>query len=267
VRSIALFAIVFLSFPSAPGSSGLTAQTPGSVITGRVVDEDQHPLIQAQVSLENSSIGTLTDDAGRFRLTNVPPGRVRIQAVIIGHARGAAILEVQEGDSIEVVLELAPVKIYIPGSTIPLPGPEDISGATALLQTLLTDSIFLSSLHGNWPDVGTGDTIPVWTAWYDGKESPIIGRAPSLRVQKNCAECVGRSAATVEGGAAYFGKARHVNVGLRSDLRGIDGPTFCLAFVEGEDFLLKNCGGLGNRSRAVNFGQDADGNWVLLGWW
>lgn len=84
--------------------SGSLKQT----IRGTIVDEDSRmPLIGATVSIPgtNPIIGTITDGDGRFRLENIPVGRISLQLSYIGYeAIRLPNIEVNSGK--EVILNL-----------------------------------------------------------------------------------------------------------------------------------------------------------------
>ena len=76
----------------------LGAQSAGGVLVGRIAAEDGRPLGAANVALRALPDTTrvrnaVTDDAGRFRIDDVPAGRYVVQAVYIGYepARSQAI--------------------------------------------------------------------------------------------------------------------------------------------------------------------------------
>ena len=62
------------------------AQDTGTIV-GEVVDrETSRPIAGAQVHLPGSSIGTVTDDAGRYRIAAAPVGSTVLQAELQGPA-------------------------------------------------------------------------------------------------------------------------------------------------------------------------------------
>jgi hypothetical protein len=75
------FALIF-GFPLPSGG-----QTPGTVdIRGRVVgDSTGSPLSNAHVFFSGSTIGTTTDDRGRYHFASVPPGAKRLYVTHLGY--------------------------------------------------------------------------------------------------------------------------------------------------------------------------------------
>ncbi len=87
-----------------PGA--LEAQENGQVI-GQVVDQATgRPLVQAQVYLAGTGLGTLTRGDGRFLILNVPPGNYTLTAERIGMRTATAQITVQGGQSTTADLEL-----------------------------------------------------------------------------------------------------------------------------------------------------------------
>jgi iron complex outermembrane receptor protein len=71
--------IVALALAVAP----VAAQT--STITGTVVDgTTSRPLVGAQVLIEGTDIGSLTDNRGRFLILNSPAASVTLRVIMIG---------------------------------------------------------------------------------------------------------------------------------------------------------------------------------------
>ena len=73
------------------------AQDTGTIV-GEVVDrETGRPLAGAQVHLPGSSIGTVTDEAGRYRIAAAPAGSVLLQAQLLGYRTEATRVAVTVG--------------------------------------------------------------------------------------------------------------------------------------------------------------------------
>src|SRR5690606_36072550 len=75
------------------------AQSTGTV-RGRVLTDRGAPLGGAQVSLDGTTIGTLTSAQGQFMLVNVPAGSYRLQIRQIGYETGTATVQVAAGGSV-----------------------------------------------------------------------------------------------------------------------------------------------------------------------
>ncbi|MCY3546573.1 MAG: carboxypeptidase-like regulatory domain-containing protein, partial [Gemmatimonadetes bacterium] len=62
-----------------------------NTITGTVVDGGtQRPLGGAQVQVEGTNLGVLTDNRGRFLILNVPTATVTVRVVMIGYREATA---------------------------------------------------------------------------------------------------------------------------------------------------------------------------------
>jgi TonB-dependent starch-binding outer membrane protein SusC len=83
------------------GLSALAAQQPGQQagrITGRVTDAaTNRPLPGVQVFIPATGIGNITDADGRYLLLNVPAGRVRVTAQLVGYRESEAEATVTAG--------------------------------------------------------------------------------------------------------------------------------------------------------------------------
>lgn len=81
--------LILLSLTS-PADAGTAPTISGTVTDARTGE----PLIGANVHLEGTLIGTVTDTTGRFTLTGIPAGTHRLRVGFIGHANYARTLEV-----------------------------------------------------------------------------------------------------------------------------------------------------------------------------
>jgi TonB-dependent SusC/RagA subfamily outer membrane receptor len=95
----------------AQGAGAVQAQT-GSVV-GRVIGHDGRPVLTAQVLIVGTSVGTLADADGRFRLDNVPAGAQRVRAVRIGYQTVTSPVTVQAGTPASVELRMVETAIAL----------------------------------------------------------------------------------------------------------------------------------------------------------
>ncbi len=83
-------------------------------ITGRVVDAaTNRPLAGVQVFVPPTGIGNITDQDGRFLLTNVPAGQHSITAQLVGYKQGDATGTVSTGDPLVVDFRLIQTAINL----------------------------------------------------------------------------------------------------------------------------------------------------------
>lgn len=85
------------------GSSSQTGVIQGEVVDGRT----SRPIAGAQVWLPGTGLGTVTNNAGRFQLLNVPAGEVVVQAQMIGYATTEESTTVIAGQVVTVRLLLS----------------------------------------------------------------------------------------------------------------------------------------------------------------
>jgi len=86
--------------------NGATVKQQGTV-TGRVTAaRTGRPLSGVQVFVDGTTIGSLTDGGGEYRLTNVPAGDVVIRAQMIGYSTGEQNVSVSAGETVTANLEL-----------------------------------------------------------------------------------------------------------------------------------------------------------------
>ncbi|MEM1215905.1 MAG: TonB-dependent receptor, partial [Bacteroidota bacterium] len=88
-------------------SVGLTAQS--GAVSGIVKEaEDQLPIIGANVYLEGSGLGTVTDVDGRFTLTGLPEGNQTLVVSYISYRSEEVAVALQAGEVTKVTVELEP---------------------------------------------------------------------------------------------------------------------------------------------------------------
>ncbi len=86
-----LLAILTLAVP-------IVASAQGGTITGRVTDRTTGtPIQDAQVLVVGTQRGARTDDAGQYRITNVPEGPTRVRALRLGYEAGLTTVTVSSG--------------------------------------------------------------------------------------------------------------------------------------------------------------------------
>ncbi len=108
---IAQLALLLFLIPVLAGSGNVQAQSPGyTMIEGRIFNSDTgEPLMEAHVFLSGTKIGTITNPAGRFRLTRVPAGNHRLVVSIIGYGRESMQIEASANETLNLSIGLPPV--------------------------------------------------------------------------------------------------------------------------------------------------------------
>jgi len=90
-----------------------------AVITGEVVDaQTGSPLPLANVIVDGRSLGTTTDQNGRFRIEDVPPGRQTLRVSYVGFETENRDVTVQAGSTLNVRIGLVPVDMEVEGVTV-----------------------------------------------------------------------------------------------------------------------------------------------------
>ena len=56
-----------------------------NIITGRVTDEDNLPLPGATIYIPDLNKGTVSDNDGHFKITNLPEGKINVQFSYVGY--------------------------------------------------------------------------------------------------------------------------------------------------------------------------------------
>ncbi len=85
------------------------AQTPGSTLTGRVLDaKTGEPLPFASVYINNTARGTTADSSGNYRLINVPPGNQELIGSLLGYQTRRQPLRLTDTRTRQIDLKLEP---------------------------------------------------------------------------------------------------------------------------------------------------------------
>src|SRR5699024_4537138 len=84
-------------------------------IEGKVIDvQSGKPLPETNVFLSGTKMGTATNDAGYYRLSNIPPGGYRLVVSIIGYEQKVSDVIIGHQASKQINLELEPVVYELP---------------------------------------------------------------------------------------------------------------------------------------------------------
>lgn len=120
MSSLRRYFALLLVLAALPGVA--VAQERGSV-TGQVVNaQTQQPLIGVQVSIAGTTLGTLSNQQGRFVIPNVPAGEREVRAALIGYTQGTQTVNVPAGASATVNFELTETALQIEGVVVTATG-------------------------------------------------------------------------------------------------------------------------------------------------
>lgn len=103
----------------AAGPAAVAQQPPAASIAGRITESVAGaPVAGATVSVEGTTLRTLTGDEGAFRLTGVPPGPQVIRVIRIGYAPLRHYLVVPSQGSLTLDLTLGKSALTLPGLVV-----------------------------------------------------------------------------------------------------------------------------------------------------
>ena len=110
LRRVAALAALAALAVGAPSS----AQGQNGTIHGQVLDASSgRPLSNAQILVEGTGIGQLTNAAGRFLLPSVPAGEHVVRVALIGYTEAEQSVTLAAGQSIELEFEMAATAIAL----------------------------------------------------------------------------------------------------------------------------------------------------------
>lgn len=108
-RSFARRAMLAIAVPVllVASPAGLGAQQRGTIAGVVTAAESGQPVAGARVTVRGRRTPVLSDSAGRYRLTELPPGTLILQVRAIGHADATRIVEVAPGAAVSVDVALS----------------------------------------------------------------------------------------------------------------------------------------------------------------
>ena len=104
----------------------LPAEAQAAAVSGKVLNENGEPLPAVTVILPDLELGAFTDEAGRFRLEYVPPGRHRIEFRYVGYETIETEVEVFAGRPTALEVRMEPQAIL--GDDVNVTGERDLAG-------------------------------------------------------------------------------------------------------------------------------------------
>src|SRR5881275_2188219 len=87
------------------------ARAARGVIDGTVTDTSLAPLAEVTGSLRGTTIVFRTSAAGRFRVTQLPPGEYALVLQRVGYSSVTVPVDVRDGDTSRVNIELVPAAV------------------------------------------------------------------------------------------------------------------------------------------------------------
>jgi len=133
-----------------------SAQNTGQ-LTGRVLNSEGMPLSDVQISLENTTLGAITNQDGRYLLLNVPAGVYQVNAQLLGYGtRNRTGVRVEAGgqavvDFTMTTQVLAMEELVVTGTVDPIEGvkiPFTVSKISTENMSVPTTNSALASIGG-----------------------------------------------------------------------------------------------------------------------
>lgn len=159
---------------SASTSAAVTDDATGAV-AGVVVDEEELPVVGADVLVAKTQIMTKTDDQGRFTMTQLQPGKIVLLVQRLGYEQTTLAVDVIASETVEVRI---PLKAYVVPDEpyhVSVPKTGHIVFGNALLTTIWYQGVNQSAYNQLvcdpcrftlYMDPGPADILvePIWNA-------------------------------------------------------------------------------------------------------
>ncbi|MBN1971518.1 MAG: carboxypeptidase-like regulatory domain-containing protein [Candidatus Delongbacteria bacterium] len=85
------------------------------MIVGKVVDSsDKNPLMAANITLGNTTLGSETDDKGFFYIESVPSGKYLLKCQYVGYSNKYRIVQVKSDEKTILNFEMDPIFLSLP---------------------------------------------------------------------------------------------------------------------------------------------------------
>jgi TonB-linked SusC/RagA family outer membrane protein len=101
--------VLLLAVPLVAGAQG----TGTGRIAGTVTSDGGRPVMRAQVTVQGTTLGALTDTAGRYRIANVPVGAVVVRAASLGFSPQTANVTVATGATVTADFQLPTLAVAL----------------------------------------------------------------------------------------------------------------------------------------------------------
>jgi TonB-dependent starch-binding outer membrane protein SusC len=156
------------------------AQDTGTVAGTVVEAATQRPLAGVHVTIVGTRLGSLTNQEGRFLITNVPAGTQEVRATMFGYARSSETVTVAAGATVTTSLSIRETAIELEGITVnPITGREErrreLGTNTASIQTADVNPATVNSLSDLLAARAPGVTIQ--------QSSGTLGTSERIRIR------------------------------------------------------------------------------------
>lgn len=206
-----LGAALFAALALAPAAQ---AQT-GTVIGTVTESGSQRPLESAQVFIEGTGAGTLTNSSGRFVLVNAPVGEHTLTVQLVGYREGSQTITVGAGATVTANFELAVTAIAL--DQIVVTGAGVATEKRKLGNTIATI------------DVGTVENAPItdFSQLIAGREAGVVALPSS----------------------GYTGEGARIRIRGSASLSQVNEPIVYVDGIRVDRSAVQNFNGQGNPSR------------------
>ncbi len=175
-----------------------------AAVGGSVEAVTGEPLVGVQVFIPGTSFGTLTDNAGRYRLTGVPPGEHLVRASIIGFGGMEDVVTLSSGELaiVDFALRVSPVAGDRIVATIT--GERSRRELSSDISTIAAGSVTEDTRANQFTQVLKGQATGV----YVRQSSGTVGTGADVRLRGSGSITQGTAPLYVIDGAIIDGNAR-----------------------------------------------------------
>jgi TonB-linked SusC/RagA family outer membrane protein len=221
---------------------GLMAQN--ATLTGTVTDELSEPLIGATVFLEGTSVGTVTDLDGNYRVENITPGTYQVAISFVGYKKAVNTMSFAAGETKTLSLQLE----------------EDA--------TILEEAVVIGYGTTQTKDL-TGSVVAVDTKDFQKgnfatPEQLVVGKVAGVQITSNSGQPGAGSRIRIRGGTSLNASNDPLIVidGVPVDNGGIAGASNPLALINPDD--IESFTVLKDASAAAIYGSRAANGVIII---
>ena len=160
---------IFLTVFTVAGVNGQEKGRTDANIVGHVVDENGEHIPFATINIENTTIGTATDETGHYRLINLPTGHLHVKAQYLGYKPQVVEVDMEAGQTKEIKFELEPDVLGVEEVVVTADRNESNRQESSTIVNTLTPKLF-----------NTTQAVTL---------SDGLNFCPGLRMESNCQNC------------------------------------------------------------------------------
>ncbi|PWD98052.1 TonB-dependent receptor [Marinilabilia rubra] len=168
-RILISLSLLFVFFTIAPIFAEGEEKRTNANLTGQVLSQDGESIPFATINIVNTTIGTATDETGKYSLANLPTGSLRIKAQYLGYKPKVIEIQITEGETKEVKFELEEDVLGIEEIVVTADRNEKNRKESSTIVNTLTSKLF--------------NTVQAVTL------SDGLNYCPGVRMESNCQNC------------------------------------------------------------------------------